>query len=641
MRARIFAVAALALFLAATAHAQVARQDVFWARSTGGAAITLDGLLNEPAWAQAESLKIRWQQDTGIPGSGYKAEGGILPVDPTRATIKFLTVGNRLYMAAIVPDSSIGGSEEFNRFDGILMQFKDKTVVGAHPAPPAEFLYSWWYPGTSQNPRAVNKLPGFVGKWGNFPPDTARTPTQIDNWNAVTVVTGITNADGISPADSTDKRWVVEMMFNLEGVGYDITDADGDIVAFNLSLYDCDWFWTNPLSFFFSVNRTWWQGPWGNSAGYNSVRLFARPNVTIASGAVPVVAPELIVPNAGNYPVPAIDGQLNDQVWSHAPHFDIRYGDDANFATYPGLGPVLSGQYQPVIAGNQAFIGDPADATVYYFVRDDSLFLGFDVRDQFVQYSLDENLYDGFRVSLNEYTLHDLVDHVLQGRRLTFQVGPTGQAKTLDYLTTMQDTSGTARVRLFLKPGTVVDNPPQALDNGYQAELVVNLRGLGYPAGLGERRLHWGITHIDGDQFSAPEDTYGARAWWFREYDSTSGPVWAHLSATQFVTGVGDGDPTPAGPSLALLGSHPNPFKFGTAVRFSLPREADVRLDVYDLQGRHVSRVAGGRLAAGPQQLQVLGQSWRSGVYLYRLRMIDPATGVELASANGRMLKVN
>ena len=45
-----------ALVCAASASAQtLKRTDAIWARSTNGAAITLDGVLSEPAWAVAES----------------------------------------------------------------------------------------------------------------------------------------------------------------------------------------------------------------------------------------------------------------------------------------------------------------------------------------------------------------------------------------------------------------------------------------------------------------------------------------------------------------------------------------------------------------------------------------------------------
>jgi len=70
--------------------AQTPRKDYIWARSTSST-LTLDGLLNEPAWALADSMNIVFGQDTLlIPGSGFFYEGGVLPNDPTNATIRFL-----------------------------------------------------------------------------------------------------------------------------------------------------------------------------------------------------------------------------------------------------------------------------------------------------------------------------------------------------------------------------------------------------------------------------------------------------------------------------------------------------------------------------------------------------------------------
>lgn len=636
MKWRWVPLALLALFVAGVADAQPVRKDVWWARSTNGAAITLDGVLNEPAWAVAESINIVWQQDTGIPGSGWKGEGGILPNNPLRATLRFLTNGNKLYMSAVVVDASIGGSEEFNRFDGFLMQIKDRTT-GSHPASPGEYLYSWWHP-ESLTPRAPGTMPGFRGKFGSTD-DVPRTPEQITMWDAATVVQGITNADDVhaGDADSTDSQYTVEMMFNLDGVGYDITGPDGDIIPFNISIYDADWSW--PTTFFYSGNRTWWQGPWGNSSGYNCVRIYAKPSVTVASGPLPTVGPELTIPNGSGYAVPTIDGNLDDAVWTHAPHFDMRYGDDALKLTYPSIGKWLAGDYQPAIAGNQAFIIDPADCTVYYFFREDSLFLGFDVRDQVVQYSNVEDLYDGFRVSLNEYSAREAQDHVLMGRRLTFTVGPTGSIRKLDYLPYLADTANGARAQIYLKPGTTIENPAVNVDNGYQAEMVVDLTKLGYPHGLGDGRLFLGISHLDGDQYEVAADTYGERTWWFREYDSTQGPVFGYMDPNTGLVGVGD--PIAEAPaSWKIGGPAPNPFQLGTRLRMTLPRAANVKLEVFDLAGRRVASVQRDGLGAGEQQIPVSSRGWAAGVYHYRLTALDPATGEQLTQATGRMLRI-
>ena len=53
----------------------------------------------------------------------------------------------------------------------------------------------------------------------------------------------------------------------------------------------------------------------------------------------------------------------------------------------------------------------------------------------------------------------------------------------------------------------------------------------------------------------------------------------------------------------------------------------------------HYSRDLGVQ-AAGEQTARVFGFSGKTGVYLYRLRMTDPASGSERASLSGRLLVV-
>src|SRR5512143_580146 len=147
MKQRLAFITLVAL-AAGAVHPKVAAatpEDVIWARRSTSP-ITLDGVLNEPAWAKAESISVVYGRDAGVPGSGWKSEAGLfIPSDSTRAVLKFLVFGNQLYFAAVVKDSSIGGSSNWNRFDGLLMSLKDHAATGA-PKPPNEYFYCWWYP---------------------------------------------------------------------------------------------------------------------------------------------------------------------------------------------------------------------------------------------------------------------------------------------------------------------------------------------------------------------------------------------------------------------------------------------------------------------------------------------------------------
>jgi hypothetical protein len=615
---------ALLLVVAAPALAQ-SRPDAIWARSTAGAAITLDGVFDEPAWALAESTTIRFGPDNGVPGSGYKFEGGSLPNDSTRAVIKFLTVGNQLYMAANVRDRSIGGAEIFNRFDGLLMDLKNHSDPGA-PKPPAEYLYSWWYPTQVGAPPA-GQLPSFKGLWAEDPPGTPRTPTQIANWDAVTKVHGISNSDAVP-----DTGYTVEMRFNLGAMGYDITGPSGDIIEWNLSIYDCDWFW--PLIASFSSNRVWWQDPWGNAAWYGEVRIHARPSVTINSGAVPVITPELLLPNAGALAAPVIDGNLGDAVWAKAPHFDIRYGDDALRASYPGVAKHRSGQYQPPVNGGQAFVLDPGDATVRYVIKGNTLYFGFDVRDQAVQFISDPERWDGFHVILTEKSLKG-PDNNLLNRQLSFQVGQAGNAVAQGYLPFLRDTLGGAQVALQLKPGTTVDTTGTTADQGYTAELAVDLTKLGYPNGLGDGIVHLGIDLLDGDSFTPFTDSYSTRTWFMRERENTCCPIWAYADPTAVVA-VGDG-PQSGIAGYVLLGAAPNPVRsVMSTVRYSLAARSHVGLETYDAAGRLLERHDLGLREAGENRT-VISRAETAGIVFYRLKIMDPETSAERATLSGKI----
>src|SRR5216684_2829701 len=105
MKAR-YSILFLALLLAAltgtTQGQMIPRTDVVWAR-TVHAPITVDGVLDEPAWAFAESVHIVYGIDNGMPGSGWFHENGLdSPTDSTRATVKFLVEGDSLYVGVKV-----------------------------------------------------------------------------------------------------------------------------------------------------------------------------------------------------------------------------------------------------------------------------------------------------------------------------------------------------------------------------------------------------------------------------------------------------------------------------------------------------------------------------------------------------------
>jgi hypothetical protein len=360
--------------------------------------------------------------------------------------------------------------------------------------------------------------------------------------------------------------------------------------------------------------------------------------VTVNSPTLPYLAPELIVPNGQLFAPPAIDGSLADLVWTHAPSFDIRYGDQALRDSYPGVLKWRSGQFQPPVNGGQAAVLDPGDCTVKYFFRDDSLFLGFDVRDGAVQSIGLTDRMDGFVIGLYDRTARETFDNTLQPHRLTFDVGPTGQARTADFLTTLVNNGG-ARVRMLLKPGTTVDTLGTDVDAGYTAELVVDLTKIGYPPGRGDGLLFPSVAHYDGDSFTPFTDSYGTRTWWAAEYDNTCCPPWSYMDPYMNVILDAPG-PGFGITGYALMSAVPNPMKSATTLHYRLAATSRVKLEVFDAQGRVVHERDLGVVAAGEQRSAVFGLQVPTGVYPYRLRMSDPGTGAPHASLAGRLLVV-
>jgi hypothetical protein len=448
------------------------------------------------------------------------------------------------------------------------------------------------------------------------------------------VVKGLTNDDS-----TPDTSYTIEMKFNLAVDGYHPTDVGGDVVEWSLSIYDVDWYWPINLSTF-SANRTWWENPWGNTSWYDEVKIYTRPSITVDTpNPLPDPGPDLHIPNAQGYPVPVIDGRLTEAVWSHVPSFRITYDDTTNRNTYPNTGKWRSGQYQPAVNGGLAPVIDPGDCTVKYFFLGNWLYLGFDVHDRAVQYYSLEDRWDGLAVTLNEKTLRG-ADHQLQGRRLAFQVGPTGSAIAQYYLPYLRDTLGGALVQTALNPGTTVDTLSTTQDNGYTAELAVDLTKLGFPDGLGDGTLQMGITLYDGDSFIPYTDSYATRTWWFRQYEGENGPAWCYLDKNLGVAAVGD--EKPALPlRFALLGNTPNPFSNGTVVRYALPEPSEVTLEVYDLSGRRLRVQHLGTLGAGEQRAVMRREDLRPGLYVYRLRFVRPDSGVQRALLSGKMMLID
>ncbi len=568
----IISVLAIVLLLQAITFAQFApRQDVMWARTVPAGTITMDGLLNEAAWAQAESINIVYGQQGTLPTSGWRPEQNPDAItDPTNATVKFLVSSdNQLWLAFDIPDSSINGSG-WPTWDGILMSIKDKADLDplSTIAKAAEYFYTFWTAGLPSELPVVGSYPRFIGKYGNFT-DTTRTPEQRAAWNAKTIINGTSNDAG------RDVSWITEMRIDLASVGYDVTGADGDLIGLNFSIWDCDYlFEGDPLKI--NASRTHYQSPWGNANANNVVRVYAKPDIGLTS-TLPTIMPDLVIPNGAAFSNPVIDGNPNEAVWAGAYTFELGWDIETLRQNYSGVGKFMSAHFQPEIGGNpRPPILDPSLAQVRMFFKDNFLYLSATISDGRVQGTEIYDQIDGLRVMIGHRALNN-DDNNLVFKQMRVNFNAAGTATAYEYLTTLID-SGKAEFAFALTGSTTV-NVNTDLDEGYSIEMKIDLTGLGYPADLGDKLIFCGIMLADGDSFEDPLSNYGTRAWWFRETDGGPVTTWGVLDPNTPV-GIEDENVTFIPSSIELYGNYPNPFNPSTTIKFAIPETGDVNISI-------------------------------------------------------------
>ncbi len=69
-----------------------------------------------------------------------------------------------------------------------------------------------------------------------------------------------------------------------------------------------------------------------------------------------------------------------------------------------------------------------------------------------------------------------------------------------------------------------------------------------------------------------------------------------------------------------ISNSYPNPFNARTTLKFGLPTPGDVEVSVWDMHGRKIAQLAGGRHEAGQYELTWTAEGQTSGIYLIKMQ---------------------
>jgi hypothetical protein len=168
----------------------------------------------------------------------------------------------------------------------------------------------------------------------------------------------------------------------------------------------------------------------------------------------------------------------------------------------------------------------------------------------------------------------------------------------------------------------------QAVLNDGLAEILRDIPEFGFV----EIYYILGAIWFDNELVTDPEtdafwyiEVYGS---WGREHGNQM--VWYELDAEYAVDGITGAligktietsldNPTQIATEVTLSQNYPNPFNPTTTIRFELPVQQQVRLDIFDVTGRHVQTVHEGMMGAGSHAVHFNANQLSSGVYLYRL----------------------
>jgi hypothetical protein len=99
----------------------------------------------------------------------------------------------------------------------------------------------------------------------------------------------------------------------------------------------------------------------------------------------------------------------------------------------------------------------------------------------------------------------------------------------------------------------------------------------------------------------------------------TENPIRYLVLEKPALTRVDDNDEIPS--SFSLGQNYPNPFNASTNIGFTLDRDSDIALEVFNILGEKVATLADGRFSKGDHTVSWDGSAFSSGIYFYRMNV--------------------
>ena len=124
--------------------------------------------------------------------------------------------------------------------------------------------------------------------------------------------------------------------------------------------------------------------------------------------------------------------------------------------------------------------------------------------------------------------------------------------------------------------------------------------------------------NLVGDVVPGSTDRFDELLTAFSGYTNNTSDHLPVVTRFRFGRAVSTEEGTQAAP-FALSAPSPNPFRTQSAMTYTLPRDADVRLDVFDALGRQVQTLVEGRRPAGTHRASLQAAGLPPGLYVVRL----------------------
>lgn len=169
---------------------------------------------------------------------------------------------------------------------------------------------------------------------------------------------------------------------------------------------------------------------------------------------------------------------------------------------------------------------------------------------------------------------------------------------------------------------TLQENSSQGTDHGSSAPVMVfgPVKGGQYGSHATLEELDRSGDPIYGTDFRSVYTTI-MDDWFGLPADDISSVIPGQYSKIDFVDAVAAGSPRldEIPRSVTLDQNYPNPFNPSTSIRFTLPVAGEVKLQVFDVNGRLVSTLINGTMKAGSHTTTFHSGALSSGTYVYRL----------------------